>query len=154
MWREYDNPFFPFYNGMFRSEYFQTINFRDDRGVPRSCVEALRYPFDWARGASRTSEVSFRDARFALLHVPLAFALLAWMYAKIRRRSDDWRGKESLLDVRGRRFLIACFLVSYAIWLSMFAVQRFTVALELLAGLALLALWDACPLRREKSLYF
>ena len=147
MWREYGNPFFPFYNGVFRSEYFQTINFRDARGVPRSFVEALRYPLDWARGVSRTAEASFRDARFALLHVPLAFALFAWIYAKIRRRSDGRRGTESLLDVCGRRFLTTFFLVSYAVWLSMFAVQRFTVALELLAGLALLALWDACPLR-------
>lgn len=147
VWNEYGNPFFPFYNKLFRSEYFQPVNFRDARGVPRSCAEALKYPFDWARGVSRTAEVPFRDARTALLHVPLAFGLLAWVYTRIRRRPDGRRGDAGFIEVGGRRFLISFYLASYAIWLSMFAVHRFMVPLELLAGLALLAAWDACPLR-------
>jgi hypothetical protein len=155
VWREYGNPFFPFYNKLFRSEYFQTINFRDERGVPRSCAEALKYPFDWARGISRTAEVPFRDARTALLHVPLAFGLLAWVYARIRRRPGGRRGEDGFIEVGGRRFLISFYLVSYAMWLSMFAVHRFIVPLELLAGLALLAAWDAGPLRaRVKTTLF
>jgi len=79
-------------------------------------------------------------------------ALLSWIYRRIWPSADDGSDSESLFDKKARRFLIAFFLTSYAIWLWLFSVQRYLLALELLSGLALLALWDWCRWRVSRSI--
>lgn len=45
MWDKFQNPFFPFLNGIFQSEYFPAENFRDDTFLPKSIWEYIFYPF-------------------------------------------------------------------------------------------------------------
>ena len=57
LYREFDNPVFPLFNGIFRSNYFDAINFRDPRWTFSTLGELLRFPVAVAAGTIKTSEV-------------------------------------------------------------------------------------------------
>ena len=70
MWRTFGNPFFPYYNAIFRSpDYPSKASVFDERYLPHGLMEALSYPFRWAVSEQATAELSSRDIRFAVLIV-------------------------------------------------------------------------------------
>jgi len=122
LWREFGNPIFPLFNGVFNGRELQPMNILDLQFVPRSVADALAYPFYWLLGDHRSSEYPFRDARFAVvaLLIPLAIA------ARVGRRGPMFARS----DVQ----LFLMFGVSYLAWLGLFAIQRYAVTLELLCA--------------------
>ncbi|MET0710063.1 MAG: glycosyltransferase family 87 protein [Tardiphaga sp.] len=128
LWREFGNPFFPLMNSFFPSPEMQQLSILDRQFIPRGWLDGLAYPFYWVVGNFRSSELPFRDARFALLIVLLPVAI----FARVRAAA-------ALFNRRDEQLLI--FLgVSYAAWLALFAIQRYAVALELLTGPAIVLL--------------
>ena len=122
LWREFGNPFFPLVNSFFPSAEMKQVTLLDRQFIPRHFWDGASYPFRWAAGDFRSSELPFRDARFALAIVllPLAMgAALRSAAARLTRR-----------DVQ----LLVFFAVSLAIWLTLFSIQRYIVLLELLCG--------------------
>jgi len=137
------SPVFPLYNGLFRAPLFEYVNFADVRFLPHSLWSALSYPFQWFSGAHPSAEVPFRDARFAVIAVlmPTAlFAVVKQLYCPhigpLVRRKEFW-----LLNL--------FFLFSYIIWITTWAIQRYAIPLELIAGVILFLNVDAIvsPLR-------
>jgi hypothetical protein len=122
LWRDFGNPVFPLFNGVFPSPELSSVNILDRQFIPDGWLDGLAYPFYWLAGDNRSSEYAFRDARFAVALVLLAVAI----GASLIRRTE-------LLTRRDVQF-ISFFVVSYAIWLMLFAIQRYAVALELLCG--------------------
>jgi hypothetical protein len=98
-------------------------------------LDGLAYPFYWLAGSSRSSEFAFRDARLAVALILLAAALGASL---IRRAA---------LFTRRYVQFISFFAVSYAIWLMLFSIQRYAVALEDPG-----AVIEACPLIARQPL--
>lgn len=128
LWREFGNPFFPLLNGVFPSQDMPAITTIDGQFLPRGFLDALAYPFYWLVGDYRSSEFPFRDARFALLFILLPIALIAAITSRA-----------AIFKRRDLAFLV--FIgVSYAVWLALFAIHRYAVALELLAGPAIVLL--------------
>lgn len=122
LWREFGNPFFPLVNSLFPSPEMHQITVLDRQFIPRSFLDGLAYPFYWVAGNFRSSELPFRDARFALLFVLVPIAVVG--------RIKSARPLFSRRDVQ----LLIFFAASYAIWLTLFSIQRYAVALELLTG--------------------
>jgi hypothetical protein len=121
-WRDLHNPVFPLFNAVFHSPELADTNILDLTFIPRDVWDGLGYPFAWLAGDGHTSEVPMRDARFAVL-VLLVPACLA---VRIKRRAalfsrTDWQ-------------LFVAFAVAYVLWLLLFSIQRYIVALELLCG--------------------
>jgi hypothetical protein len=127
LWREFGNPIFPLFGGVFPSPELQA-SILDRQFIPRGLLDALAYPFYWLAGDPRSSEFYFRDARFAALVVAAAVAIAARL-----------RSARAIFTRSDLQFLIF-FAVSYAAWLGLFAIQRYAVALELLCGPALILL--------------
>lgn len=125
--KEYGNPVFPFFNVIFRSPYFEPSNFRDLMFLPKSAIDALSYPFQWAAGLNPSAELPFRDYRFALISVLLVTAIIIVCARYIRHKKIPVK----LAKVQ----LILFFLIGYAIWLLAFSIQRYIIVLELLSGL-------------------
>lgn len=134
LWHEFGNPIFPFYNNVFHSPAGPPWNITDRRFFPHNIIDALSYPFRWICNGHSTTEVPFRDARFAVV---IVLAGITASVAVVRRR---WA-----LSLRESQFLIF-FVVSFVIWMLMFSVQRYLVVLEILAGpLIVLLLNRAMP---------
>lgn len=138
LWLAYGNPMFPFFNGIFRSPFFEPTNFSDGRFVPSSLPAAMvTYPVAWFLGHHPTSELPFREPRFAFLVALLPLAICAMLPD---RRTSERPGSDSDAAVPATAprdfWLIGLFfLFSYAIWLKQFGIQRYALPLELLTGL-------------------
>lgn len=129
LFRRFGNPVFPYYNDIFRSPDFPFTSDIDHRYLPASLWDAFAAPFRWAVGIVPIPEIGFTDIRFAviagLLGLGAVIAIRRWPATRFRG---------------GLPLLVFC-VVSFVVWLKIFAIQRYLVTLELLCGpLALLAL--------------
>ncbi len=119
MWSETGNPLFPFLNYIFHSHLLDPVNIADDaRFRAKSLLDALCFAFSTAIGDHPGSEVSFADSRFAVALLSLPLLAL--------RRPKGWAAA-----------LIVFFFVSFALWLTVFGIERYIVLLELLSGIVI-----------------
>jgi hypothetical protein len=132
LWRRFGNPVFPYYNTVFRSPDYPTDHaLFDPHYLPHGVLDALRYPFLWIRARTVTTEVAFRDTRFAMLIVLGAGAIAIW---PIMRRVSATVPERS--TPAGRR-LLTFMIVAFCFWIYEWAIQRYLVSLELLMGPAI-----------------
>ena len=123
---KFQNPIFPFYNAIFQSPWYPPQNFRALRFVPKSLLDAVIYPLNWAfQPSTLASELKQSDPRLSLALVAAAAGLLA--------------------DITGRRFgagirLLVCFtLLSYSIWVAQFGILRYAIPIEVAGGAVVVA---------------
>jgi Glycosyltransferase family 87 len=122
LWQQFGNPLFPFYNNIFRSAEAPSESIADGRFLPHGLWDAALYPFDWLIGDHRSSEWAFRDPRFAVVVILLALVAATGLLRKVE-----------VLRIRDKQFLLF-FAVTYTIWLLMFAIHRYAIALELMTA--------------------
>ncbi|MDQ0511636.1 glycosyltransferase 87 family protein [Ancylobacter amanitiformis] len=140
LWKQFGNPLFPIYNNIFQSPLYPPSAMQDERFKPKGLGEALSYFWQWPAGMHPTSELYFVDLRFTLVPIVL---LLALAVVAFRREASQARGAgsaEALFDPRAVILLPTFFVVSFTLWLFMFGIQRYVVALEQLAPLVLMLL--------------
>jgi hypothetical protein len=139
MFVKFGNPLFPFYNGIFRSPYYDVVNFVDARFLPKTATQTLFYPFYFAQTQTLVSEVPFRDARIALVYVLLlivAAVLLGGAYKTKRLPA-------LASDLSPTLLISAFFVTSYVLWQMLFSIYRYTTALELISPLVAILLLSA-----------
>lgn len=120
LWSEWGSPFFPLYNGVFKSKFFDFVNFRDMRWHFSSFKDVLTFIVQSVWGTTKTSEVPFADPRY----------LFATMLAPVAMLSRT--------AMRMNRQLVAFMLFmasSFFLWVFIFAYQRYLIPFELLLGL-------------------
>ncbi len=130
MWQHFGNPFFPFANAIFKSEYYPLFNFSDTRYLPKNYLQFLFYPFYWIYHNQRyVGEMEFIDPRFAILQV----IGLVWLIMFFRGKTQT-----SFQN----RFLYLFMFLSYVAWLSCFSIIRYLLPIEMLAAIVFVqALW-------------
>jgi len=145
LWTQYGNPTFPYWNNLFHSSWAPAEGFQDARFLPRTFQDALSYPFRWFIKLHTSSELPFRDARWAILTVLLPLVLIALAASRFQRRQGlrDAKGTEEAVVARTHFLLIVVFFItSYAIWIRMFAIQRYLIPLGLICGLVIFLVLD------------
>ena len=145
LWTEFGNPIFPYWNDLFHSPWALFEGFQDVRFLPPTFQDALSYPFRWFIRLHTTSELPFRDARWAILTVLLPLVLIALAAGRIQRREESSAGKmtEQAVVARAHFWLIVLFFITtYVIWIWMFAIQRYLIPLGLICGLVLFLILD------------
>lgn len=120
VYKAWKNPLFPFYNGIFRSPYFEYSNFRDERWRFHSLAEFFRFLGDAVRGTYKTSEISFADPRLIVVVAIVPLGFLAFR----RMRSAP-----------GNLMFGAFVFLGGVIWAFSFAYQRYLIPIELLLGI-------------------
>lgn len=125
LYENFNSPIFPFYNNVFKSEFWGTEPFSDQRFFPRSSMEWIFYPFYWIRdNHSLVTEVNFSDSRLALSFISLLVLLL---FVKTVSFKTIIRRNRFLL------FTIIFFITSYLVWLKAFSIYRYALPLEMLS---------------------
>ncbi len=156
LWHRFANPIFPFFNRIFRSPDYPPTDFHDARFTPHTAIDIWRYPLDWIRpwgglpawlGVSRrglappASDVIFADARWVVVvgGITLFLAALAvfrrWGAARLREPATG---------------LLLAFTIDYLVWMFVFDIGRYAVALSILCGAVILALVMALPSNRVR----
>jgi hypothetical protein len=121
LWNEFGNPFFPYFNNIFQSPWWEPVAWFDRNFGPRGALEAVFFPYVLAQQNLLVGEVAFRDWRLATL-ATLAIALA------VRRTPAQG------LDSRPWLFLGVFALVAYFVWLELYAIYRYLVPVEMLSG--------------------
>ncbi|MGZ5651297.1 MAG: hypothetical protein ACXWG8_13290 [Usitatibacter sp.] len=138
LWREFGNPFFPFFNAIFKSPWWEPVSFFDRNWGPRNAWQAIFFPMMFAQHSRLVGEVAFRDWRLAVLMVVAGLAGLRWIWHRLRPSLQAPAAAPSSLGCAWR--MLALFtLASYLLWMKAFSIYRYLVPLELLAGLLVVA---------------
>ncbi len=136
LWERFRNPFFPYFNGVFRSEYWEPTSFFDTKFRPVKAIHWLTLPFGLAERNRLTSENDLRDPRLALLCV-FALALFVSLVQASRASGERMRTLLSRDMPPSVRLLAVFAAFSYVVWLGAFTIYRYTIPLELIASLLL-----------------
>lgn len=138
LWREFGNPFFPMFNGIFKSPWWEPVSFFDRNWGPRSVWQAIFFPMVFAQHSRLVGEVAFRDWRLAVLMVVAALAGLKWIWHRLRASREPPAAASPSLGPAWR--MLSIFTgVAYLVWMKVFGIYRYLVPLELLAGLLVVA---------------
>jgi hypothetical protein len=139
MWRMFHNPVFPYFNTFFHSPDYQSQTpLFDAHYIPHSIGEALSYPFLWTHTQKATTEIAFRDVRFALLIV---------LFLGIGALRLALRGRPAAKMPPAGRRLIVFLVIAFGLWVYEWSIQRYLVSLELLAGPVVIVLLQWSLLR-------
>ena len=118
--QNWGSPLFPLYNAWLKSPYFDLVNFRDLRWRFESIDEFLSYLWDSAGGTTKTSEFLFADVRL------LIFTALAALLLILRKRFFSQHSVTlSFIYFLG---------ISFLLWATLFAYQRYMISVEVLFG--------------------
>lgn len=131
----FNNPVFPFYNGVFKSQYYPAVDFVDSRWVPRDLGNALSRPFDLMSRQAVSAEIAFIDPRLGIL-AGVFLGFLAIVLIK-KLLNPKWL---TLSWSRPTTAFWVFMLVSYFLWLSKFGYYRYALPIELLSLVAIATL--------------
>lgn len=123
------NPVFPTFNNLFQSPSAVFSAYGERSFLPAGVLDAISYPFRIAAGQHPSAETGFADPRLAIAAVLCPLWLI--------------RGRDRAVV----RSMVALW-ASAALWLGLFAVQRYIVVLEVLAGVLSVHLLAALAPRR------
>jgi hypothetical protein len=133
MAKRFGNPLFPQFTNLFPNPLAAAGSILDVRWGPNGWLEALLWPFVFVLDPFRIGEIHVRPAIW-----PLAYAVFAiWIVAVAAR----WRPLRKLEPQA--RWVLAFAAAAYVVWLYVFGVHRYLVALELVLPLAVLLLFAA-----------
>jgi hypothetical protein len=138
LWVHYGNPLFPYFNDFFRSPMGAAAPYRDIQFLPPSLWESIFLPFLIVLNPFRVGEIEFRDLRFVLL----ILALMTTAIMALRRTTANFQ--PPLTRHKGF-FLLTTIVVSYLVWLKLFAIYRYLLPLEMLAPIMIWLLIDRLP---------
>jgi hypothetical protein len=137
LYREYQNPFFIFFNGFFKSPYYDLENIRDPRFLPQTWQQAAFYAFYFMRKNTLVSEIVFRDARLALCYVAALILAAAGLFRFIHGSNKFNDRNRAFPQSRQLVFLVLFMAIAYALWEYQFSIYRYVIVLELLAPVLL-----------------
>jgi hypothetical protein len=123
LWREFGNPFFPYFNDIFLSPMAGPTDFRDLKFLQHlDPADRVIFPFLFTIDSWKAAEGDFRDPRLLLAFLAAVPALFLCRRAEAKLRA-----------------VLLFAAVSYVLWLSMYAIYRYALPLEMLAPLIALA---------------
>jgi hypothetical protein len=142
MWARFRNPFFPYFNLLFKSPMATIGDYRDTSYLPKSISEALISPFFFGFAPYEFSEVAYRDLCIPLLYVLLLALLVKKVADSVSIRPAQQPTRTDPVLNASVWFLLTSGILSYLTWLKMFAIFRYILVIELLAPLGIWLILD------------
>jgi hypothetical protein len=135
------NPLFPYFNEYWRSPLALAEPYRDLRFVPTHFWREIWFPVLFSVDWHVADDLGFQDFRVCIAYflVIAALGVLAF-----KRQSRD-----PLIEPRVALPVIAFCAISYLVWLKMFAIYRYIVALEMIAPILIVAAVGIFPAARR-----
>ncbi len=123
LYKQTQNPFFPFLNAIFKSPLYADLNFRDIGFLPRNIIDGLIMPFKWGRINNTSISEFFADYKLLFAY----FASFSGILLLFKKR------KEASFEPM---FLLSVFwFSSFIIWVFLFNIIRYLTVLDFLNGL-------------------
>ncbi len=141
LWSHYGNPFFPFANRWFGSDWWEHAPALSRIYGPHNLREWLRFPLDlYSPRPGFVAEVPYSDARIPLTY---ALAIVAGIGIAAQRltRAPASEGRAEPPDVVEARVLVSIFwVVSFVLWTAQHSIARYIVVLDVTSGLLIVGM--------------
>lgn len=144
LYTAYGNPMLPYFNNVFLSPMTTAESSRDIKFIPGIWSERLAFPFIFARYPLRVGEVPWQDYRLPLLYILLPLALVLRLAFGRNKNAPD-----RIAHPHPARFVLWSIVLSYTVWLFIFAIYRYLIPIEMIAPLALVLAVGYLPLRPQ-----
>ena len=135
------NPLFPYFNNYFHSPLALDSPYRDMRFLPTHLWRQIFFPVLFSLDWHVADDLGFQDIRVAIAYF-LVIGL--GVLAALRKTARD-----PLIRTDVMVPLLVFVAVSYFVWLRFFAIYRYIILLEMLAGIVIVAAVGAFPLARR-----
>ena len=136
LWSTLGNPMFPFYNDVFGSPMALISDYKKVFYLPESFWARLFFPVTYTLDPSITSDAAFHDHRILACFVLVPLAALATL---------TQRAAAPLVWPIPARILLVFVAATYVVWVVLFGIYRYALALEMLAPLVILACFSQFP---------
>lgn len=133
LWHAFGNPLYPQFSSLFPNPMTEGIGQSDTHYVPKSLWQMLLWPFLLTLDSRHVSELRVLQIIWAALY--LLFLLWGMQALSIRSRG----GSRPPMDMR-RRYLLVYIAVAFILWMKLFSIYRYLIAIELLAPFAVFIL--------------
>ena len=133
MWHDYGNPLYPQFSAVFPSPLTSGVNAVDARWFPHGWVQVLFWPLLFTLNSHYVSELRVFQVIWALLYL----LFLAWGGWTLSRRL---RHRDAPAMEPRRLYVFAYIGIAFLLWMKLFGVYRYLVAIEMLAPLAVFML--------------
>jgi hypothetical protein len=125
-WENYqktENPVFPYYNSVFKSDYYPEVNFTQDKSGGDTTSDKLFWGVVSIKRPGKLGQVHdlFHDYKINIYFV-VALVILVWVVAK--KDKEMYR-------------LVIFYLIAYESWAWVFGYLRYAIPLEFLGGIIL-----------------
>ena len=127
LWDLYGNPFFPFLNGIFKSEYFDDFNYTDKRFIPPFKYMPI-FPYIWMTEKYSTCETPFYDWR-GIVFYTVALLSLGYLLVKPKRLVDLYKNNRLWF------MYIVFMLLAYLLWMFIFSIYRYLLVVEMASAI-------------------
>lgn len=118
------NPLFPYFNQYFQSPLALTASYRDVRFLPHDFWHAFILPLLFSIDWHVADDLPFQDIRVGMAYVLLIVTIPLWLIGR--------KSREPLMAPDAVKALFGFAVVSYIAWISIFAIYRYIVLLEIL----------------------
>ncbi|MFL9870968.1 hypothetical protein [Paraburkholderia megapolitana] len=124
MWRLYGNPLYPQYSSIFPSALTSSVGVVDTRWFPKSLWEALIFPFVFSLNPFRVGQARLHQGIWAVAYVIFwCWAIVAFVRSR--------KGALTTSRAPAARYVVAYVAIGYLVWMMLFSIQRYLVAIEL-----------------------
>ncbi|MGN0014080.1 MAG: hypothetical protein ACI37T_01525 [Candidatus Gastranaerophilaceae bacterium] len=134
LYSKFQNPFFPYYNNIFKSEYAPLLNFMDTRHLPHNIFERIFYPFFFMK-FNYVIEFDHIDYRYPLLYISIFIILTGNIFAALKKNSFFSKKLNEYVDVKFFNFLTLVLIFSYIQWVKSSGILRYILPIEFLCGI-------------------
>jgi len=137
----FGSPLFPYFNDFFQSPLAPPTSARDTQFIPHTWSERLLFPFIFAENPLRVGEIHWRDWRIPILYAILPLAVVLRLVFGRNAAAQDHAALP-----HAARYLLWAGVITYAVWVPLFAIYRYIVPLEMLAPLLIVLAVGLIPL--------
>jgi len=132
------NPLFPYFNEYFKSPLALPAAYRDMRFLPQGFWNTVLLPYRFTLNWAIADDLPFRDMRVGLAY---AMTIVAIVFSAVR-----FTAKDAFFSPSATRVIFAYAATAFAAWISMFAIYRYIVGLEMLGPIVIAAGVGLLPL--------
>lgn len=133
MWTRFGNPLFPQFSSIFPNELAQPSMVADMRWLPQGIWEYVFWPFIFSMDSHRVGELTIKQVIWPIAYVLFIAYVVRFCWLKLTRRPTR------NLEPRAA-FVLTFVAVAYLLWMPLFSIIRYTVAIEMLLPLAIFIL--------------
>ena len=130
LWENYQNPFFPFWNAVFKSPYYPPVNYADRLVLQNmKWIDFILLPFymiNHSYFSGVAAHIDVKDSRLACLFIIAASFVIRFL-----------KTKKALSPAMS--FLSVLMLISYIVWIFLSALTRFIIPIEMFAAIAIVS---------------